>query len=72
MKNLPETCACGKKQHIKPSQLFLLKHLGYMWGDYKEVQIMGGKKYKVPTYYIIVHGLKAKDLPNLGFEILPS
>lgn len=68
MLNLPENCHCGKKMHLSPSQVLLLKVLGNSWGEYKDVQIAGGKRYRVPTYYIILHGIKARTLPDEGFE----
>lgn len=69
---LPEYCKCGQKMHLSDSQRMLLQITAKKWGETKKVTILGGKSYYVPTYYIIVHGLKAKELPTLGFPEIPS
>jgi len=38
-------------------------------GDIALIQHAGTKKtYRVPKIFIAIHGLRGKDLPNLGFE----
>lgn len=69
---LPEFCHCGKKMHLSPSQVLLIKFLGSGWGEFKKIQILGGKAYQVPTYYIVLHGLKVQELPKLGFPEIGS
>jgi hypothetical protein len=36
-------------------------------GEYVTVR-RGDRAWRVPRHYIALHGLKGKDLPNLGFE----
>lgn len=60
-------CHCGKPMHLSASQKLMLKMMGSRWGKFKKV-IMKNKIYSVPTYYIVVHGLKGSELPNLGFK----
>lgn len=71
---LPETCPCGKRMHMSPTQTLLFATLIHEYGEYKEVKILGGDMYKVPLWYLIMHpfDLTAEKLPTLGFEKLAS
>jgi len=72
LKNIPQLCACGSKDcKLSDSQKVLIKHQGKGWPDYKKViDAVSRKSYKVPTYYIIKHGLKYKELYR--FELWPA
>jgi len=62
-----EVCACGRPLHYAnanhrrwvEAQILLL-------GTYVKVTVEG-RSWMVPRHYIALHGLKAVELPTLGF-----
>lgn len=53
--------------HLSSSQQIYIKNWGKTWPEFKKIMLLGEKSYKVPTYYIIIHGLKYNEVPTLGF-----
>jgi hypothetical protein len=63
-----EICACGRPLHyIDPSVEAQVRRMVANLGEYATVAV-GGRKWKVQRHYIALHGLKAQELPTLGFE----
>jgi len=69
-----EWCACGLELHYTDQALrAYVNAMISVSGATVEVEVLGGGKvYKVPRHYLALHGLNAKDLPELaakhGFE----
>jgi len=63
-----EMCHCGKPLHYTDPaiKLFVEKYIREL-GEMMKVKC-NGKTYLVSRHYIALHGLKAVDLPSLGFE----
>lgn len=63
-----ERCACGRKLHYSNKELensirAFIAELG------PEVKvIVDGRAWLVQRHYIALHGIKACDLPSLGFK----
>jgi hypothetical protein len=66
-------CACGKPLHYSNEQLRqTVEHLIEDMGENVTVTI-GTRHWLVQRHYIALHGLKAVELPSLGFpEIGPE
>lgn len=65
-----EMCHCGKPLHY--SNAFIeaaVKHVITSCGEYVRVTV-GGRSWLVQRHYIALHGLKADELPHLGFQEL--
>lgn len=67
-KTLEEYCYCGKPLHYRnpESELAMVKLVNKL-GKYINVKV-GKRTWKVPRHFISLHGIKATDLPKLGFE----
>lgn len=66
------TCHCGKPLHYNdPLARAGVDKLVADLGECVDVHC-AGKTYIVPRHYIALHGLKAIDLPNLGFPCRPA
>jgi len=65
---MPETrCACGQPLHYTDSRTkVLVDRLIATNGENVRV-VVGRRAWLVPRHYIALHGLKADDLPHLGF-----
>jgi len=62
-------CACGKPLHYSNERIkAMVEDLIAIQGEFIDVKIAGGKTYRVQRHYIALHGLKAENLPSLGFE----
>lgn len=65
-------CTCQYKQHVLSYDDDTEKYLNDLIeknGQYKKVVYAPtGKAYKVPVAFILVHGIKASELDNYGFE----
>ncbi len=66
-------CHCGQPLHYSDDQIRrrveeMIKLAG---GDEYIIVSCGGRRWRVQRHYIALHGLKAVDLPTLGFEELP-
>lgn len=61
-------CPCGRPLHYSDPKIqaaveSLIKALG------PTIPVtVGGRTWKVPRHYIALHGIKAVELPFLGFE----
>lgn len=66
-KTTERRCACGRPLHYTdPKIQKLVEGLVAQLGE--DIPIYyGGKTYHVPRHYIALHGLKAQELPALGF-----
>ena len=65
---MPEMCHCGKPLHYTnlQSEAYVRRMIARC-GETVVVNA-GGRKWKVPRHYIALHGLRAEDVPNLGFK----
>jgi hypothetical protein len=69
MKQTVSKCHCGKPLHYNdPSVRAFVEEIISKQGLFIEVQVVGGKKYLVDRHYIALHGIKAKEIPTLGFK----
>ncbi len=61
-------CACGKPLHYSdPANQEIVQRYVDELGEYERVSV-GGRTWLVPRHFIALHGLKARELPTLGFE----
>lgn len=64
----PGYCFCGLRLHYSTFELQeLVEALIKETGEYLEIHA-GGRTWRVQKHYIALHGIKATDLPYLGFE----
>jgi hypothetical protein len=63
-----ELCACGRPLHYTSpiTQHYVEKMIATL-GSHVPVTVQG-RTWLVQRHYVALHGLKAVDLPNLGFE----
>jgi hypothetical protein len=62
------TCHCGQPLHYSdPDMKRAVEAIIRVLGEYTLVKI-GGRAWRVQRHYIALHGLKAVELPFLGFE----
>ena len=67
-----KNCACGKPLHYTdPNLQKVIEDMVQNLGEYIKVTVEN-KTYLVQRHYIALHGLKAAELPNLGFVELPK
>lgn len=60
-------CACGKPLHYcDPEIRSMVEKVIASAGENMKVHL-DGRTWMVPRHYIALHGLKAKELPSLGF-----
>lgn len=60
-------CACGRPLHYRDPQIqAAVERLIAALGPTIRVTV-GGRSWEVPRHYIALHGLKAAELPFLGF-----
>lgn len=65
---MAERCHCGQPLHYTNAHAkALVEELIVELGEFVEVQTPDGR-YRVQRHYIVLHGLRAVDLPKLGFE----
>ena len=64
-------CPCEEKRHAVdldiPVWAYIYTTIQKL-GETISISLAGGKTYAVPRIYIAIHGLKGKDLSNLGFK----
>jgi hypothetical protein len=61
-------CHCGKPLHYSDPEIQrMVETLIRTQGEYLPVTV-GERTWLVPRHYIALHGLKAIELPFLGFE----
>lgn len=64
-----DSCPCGKGLHYtNATTAEMVKEMVCAFGPLLLVKVPGLGTWLVPRHYIALHGLKAADLPNLGFE----
>jgi hypothetical protein len=64
-----ELCHCGRPLHYsKPELREMVERLIAATGATHIVVHAGGRRWRVQRHYIALHGLKAWEIPNLGFE----
>ena len=60
-------CHCGKELHYSDPVIEAQVHeMVGLLGPFITVEV-GGRSWRVQWHYIALHGLKAKELPDLGF-----
>ncbi len=61
-------CHCGLPLHYKDkaTEELVLKLIEEL-GEFVPIQV-GNRKWLVQRHFIALHGIKAQELPNLGFE----
>jgi len=70
-------CICSLKEHTvdlnltTPVWKYVVETIETI-GETIQICIPSGKCYSVPRIYVAFHGLKAKDLPTLGFPVALS
>lgn len=68
MTKVVEYCACGKPLHYTDATMReMVQKLVDQLGEEIPV-IYGHKTYMIPRHFIALHGLKALNLPKLGFK----
>jgi hypothetical protein len=68
-------CTCQKGFHIldyRPEDEAMLADTIKQFGQFKKITIVGGKSWKVPIAFILVHGIKADLMETYGFEEWPE
>lgn len=69
---MPEPlCHCGKKLHYTPDNKhtqYQIEEIAKRFGHHIDVTQENGKTYRVQRHYIALHGIKNKDLAELGFK----
>ena len=62
-----EMCHCGRPLHYTDRVVErMVRTLIEQTGEYVPVAV-GGRTWLVQRHYIALHGLKAQELPDLGF-----
>lgn len=62
-----EVCHCGKPLHYAdPKKAAIMRKMVLDNGAFIPV-VACGRTWKVQRHYIALHGIKAKELPYLGF-----
>lgn len=63
-----QKCACGLPLHYTDEKTKrFMEQLVREQGEFIPITIAGGKTYFVQRHYIGLHGIKAEELPSLGF-----
>lgn len=63
-----ELCHCGLRLHYKdPVMRFFVERLILLHGPMVRVTVED-RTWLVPRHYIALHGLKAQEIENKGFE----
>jgi hypothetical protein len=66
--NEEKMCACGKPLHYSSPEIQrLIEEIVRDFGEDLEV-VCGEHRWLVPRHFIALHGLKAWELPTLGFK----
>jgi hypothetical protein len=65
-------CYCGQPLHYSDPRIQArIQALVDALGEYVKVRA-AGRVWLVPRHYIALHGIKANELPTLGFEEVKS
>lgn len=71
-KTAENLCACGKPLHYTNERTEArVKELVDLFGEFVNVTV-AGRTWRVQRHYIALHGLKARELPDLGFKELQN
>jgi len=67
-------CPCKQKEHKIDTSFLKYQMLDQFISElgYYIPVFAFGNHYNVPRIYIAMHGLKAQELPDLGFEMIPN
>jgi hypothetical protein len=66
---MTQMCACGKPLHYTdPNLQAQIQSLVDKLGETVDVSV-GRSWYKIPRHYIALHGLNARDIPQLAEEL---
>ena len=67
---MSEHCFCGRPLHYtNPKIEILMQSLVSRLGTHIKITLQEtGRSFMVPRHYVALHGLKATELPELGFE----
>jgi len=61
-------CHCGKPLHYSDAKIQrMVEALIAELGEHVVVAV-GSRSWLVPRHYIALHGLRAQDVPTLGFD----
>jgi hypothetical protein len=61
-------CHCGRPLHYTDATIAaLMARLVAELGEYIPITV-GGRTWRVQRHYAALHGIRARDLPTLGFE----
>ena len=64
----PESCHCSRPLHYSnPNVQVLVEELIRLKGPYLRVSL-GERTWLVQRHFLALHGLKAQELPSLGFR----
>ena len=64
-----ETCHCGQPLHYTDLTLrHEVEEIVDKYGPLVTVSVPGEGSFRVPRHFIALHGLKAVEVPSLGFE----
>lgn len=65
----PIKCHCGRDLHYSDKNVKAqVEDIIDRFGPYINITIVDGKTYRVQRHFIALHGIKGKDLANLGFK----
>lgn len=69
-----ETCHCGLPLHYSDKSIeALMRQTVEQCGSHVKVTTAEGRTFLVQRHYIALHGIKARELPALGFpELTPE
>jgi hypothetical protein len=69
MADTPPRCHCGRPLHYNdPNVKRQVDALVAELGEMIPVALPDGRTFNVSRHYIALHGLRAEELPSLGFE----
>lgn len=66
-------CHCGRPLHYLDQRLqVMVDKLVDSLGEYTNVTVRG-RTWKVPRHYIALHGIKTREIHEMGFEeVVPT
>jgi len=69
MQDDPSKCWCGRPLHYKQiTARRMVEKTIDEYGAFIKVRLEEGKSYNVQRHYIALHGIRGKNLKDLGFE----
>ena len=62
-------CHCGRPLHYSDPEIQkLVEKIIAEKGEFVPIKVLGGRAWKVPRHFIALHGIRAWEIPTLGFE----